>query len=198
MRRGAGRVTVEAERRDHFRRSGHRVHQHITEHGARSTEPSLHPSIAGDNTASHHPLSPGRGDRGGPGSISDSDGRRWAHPAGRSDSLMSGGPRAAAHALTRFVAQRRDCATSRASATSRLPAMHRRDVHELLTTIVPQSPATSCEHKGRNSVEVGAADATKPLLSRGLVVGEGGLEPPRGCPHWHLKPARLPFRHSPE
>jgi ABC-2 type transport system ATP-binding protein len=29
-------------------------------------------------------------------------------------------------------------------------------------------------------------------------VGEGGLEPPRGCPHWHLKPARLPFRHSPE
>ena len=31
-----------------------------------------------------------------------------------------------------------------------------------------------------------------------VVVGEGGLEPPRGCPHWHLKPARLPFRHSPE
>jgi hypothetical protein len=29
-------------------------------------------------------------------------------------------------------------------------------------------------------------------------VGEGGLEPPRGFPHWHLKPARLPFRHSPE
>jgi hypothetical protein len=30
------------------------------------------------------------------------------------------------------------------------------------------------------------------------MVGEGGLEPPRGNPHWHLKPARLPFRHSPE
>ena len=38
----------------------------------------------------------------------------------------------------------------------------------------------------------------KPLLSRGFVVGEGGLEPPRSCEHWHLKPARLPFRHSPE
>jgi hypothetical protein len=31
-----------------------------------------------------------------------------------------------------------------------------------------------------------------------LVVGEGGLEPPRPEGHWHLKPARLPFRHSPE
>lgn len=30
-----------------------------------------------------------------------------------------------------------------------------------------------------------------------LVVGEGGLEPPRPEGHWHLKPARLPFRHSP-
>lgn len=30
------------------------------------------------------------------------------------------------------------------------------------------------------------------------LVGEGGLEPPRPCEHWHLKPARLPFRHSPE
>ena len=30
------------------------------------------------------------------------------------------------------------------------------------------------------------------------VVGEGGLEPPRPEGHWHLKPARLPFRHSPE
>lgn len=29
------------------------------------------------------------------------------------------------------------------------------------------------------------------------VVGEGGLEPPRPEGHWHLKPARLPFRHSP-
>ena len=30
------------------------------------------------------------------------------------------------------------------------------------------------------------------------IVGEGGLEPPRPEGHWHLKPARLPFRHSPE
>ncbi len=35
-------------------------------------------------------------------------------------------------------------------------------------------------------------------VTRRPLVGEGGLEPPRGFPHWHLKPARLPFRHSPE
>src|SRR3954470_1061141 len=29
-------------------------------------------------------------------------------------------------------------------------------------------------------------------------VGEGGLEPPHPFEYWHLKPARLPFRHSPE
>ena len=29
-------------------------------------------------------------------------------------------------------------------------------------------------------------------------MGEGGLEPPRPYGHWHLKPARLPFRHSPK
>ena len=34
--------------------------------------------------------------------------------------------------------------------------------------------------------------------SNDWLVGEGGLEPPRPCGHWHLKPARLPFRHSPE
>ena len=34
--------------------------------------------------------------------------------------------------------------------------------------------------------------------SEALLVGEGGLEPPRDFSHWHLKPARLPFRHSPE
>jgi len=27
------------------------------------------------------------------------------------------------------------------------------------------------------------------------MVREGGLEPPRPFEHWHLKPARLPFRH---
>ena len=31
-----------------------------------------------------------------------------------------------------------------------------------------------------------------------LLVREGGLEPPRPFEHWHLKPARLPFRHSRE
>src|SRR6187549_694138 len=29
-----------------------------------------------------------------------------------------------------------------------------------------------------------------------LRVREGGFEPPRPFGHWHLKPARLPFRHS--
>jgi hypothetical protein len=29
-------------------------------------------------------------------------------------------------------------------------------------------------------------------------VGEGGFEPPHSCEHWHLKPACLPFHHSPE
>jgi hypothetical protein len=28
-------------------------------------------------------------------------------------------------------------------------------------------------------------------------VGEGGFEPPHSCEHWHLKPACLPFHHSP-
>ena len=36
------------------------------------------------------------------------------------------------------------------------------------------------------------------LMRPTRIVREGGLEPPRGCPHWHLKPARLPFRHSRE
>ena len=45
----------------------------------------------------------------------------------------------------------------------------------------------------------GATRAGPRASRRGsLLVGEGGLEPPRPCGHWHLKPARLPFRHSPE
>ncbi len=40
------------------------------------------------------------------------------------------------------------------------------------------------QHKGRRSITP-------------RTVGEGGLEPPRPEGHWHLKPARLPFRHSP-
>src|ERR1700758_4487528 len=39
------------------------------------------------------------------------------------------------------------------------------------------------------------AEAATRLKTR---VGEGGLEPLRPEGHWHLKPARLPFRHSPE
>ena len=33
-------------------------------------------------------------------------------------------------------------------------------------------------------------------MTRSQLVREGGLEPPRPYEHWHLKPARLPFRHS--
>src|SRR3954447_9594988 len=41
-------------------------------------------------------------------------------------------------------------------------------------------------------------DARTPPLTQGLPVGEGGLEPPHPYGYWHLKPARLPFRRSPE
>ena len=41
------------------------------------------------------------------------------------------------------------------------------------------------------------AETQKPQVRRpGARVREGGFEPPRPCGHWHLKPARLPFRHS--
>ncbi len=30
-------------------------------------------------------------------------------------------------------------------------------------------------------------------MPSGQLVGEGGLEPPRGCPHRNLNPARLPI-----
>jgi hypothetical protein len=39
----------------------------------------------------------------------------------------------------------------------------------------------------------GLGSAAAPPVTCTFVVGEGGLEPPRGCPHWHLKPARLPI-----
>lgn len=42
-------------------------------------------------------------------------------------------------------------------------------------------------------------DSPSPVRpDEGLIstVREGGFEPPRPCGHWHLKPARLPFRHS--
>ncbi len=37
--------------------------------------------------------------------------------------------------------------------------------------------------------------AKKPWLGN-YAVRERGFEPPRPKGHWHLKPARLPFRHS--
>jgi len=36
-----------------------------------------------------------------------------------------------------------------------------------------------------------------PESSRRIVVGEGGFEPPHPFGHWLLKPACLPFHHSP-
>ena len=48
----------------------------------------------------------------------------------------------------------------------------------------------------------GVADNSRPAEDSGpgrpelCLVREGGLEPPRPFGHWHLKPARLPFRHS--
>jgi hypothetical protein len=35
-------------------------------------------------------------------------------------------------------------------------------------------------------------------IHQSTTCGQGGLEPPRPYEHWHLKPARLPFRHSRE
>ncbi len=51
-------------------------------------------------------------------------------------------------------------------------------------------------HRGRAGF-VDAAGKVSRLGRTPLTVGEGGLEPPRPEGHWHLKPARLPFRHSP-
>ena len=45
-------------------------------------------------------------------------------------------------------------------------------------------------------VVTGPAERHFLLTTDNYVVREGGLEPPRPCEHWHLKPARLPFRHS--
>ena len=54
-------------------------------------------------------------------------------------------------------------------------------------------------HVARLGALVPAGSTTATIIGDPVpVVGEGGLEPPRPCEHWHLKPARLPFRHSPE
>ena len=56
-----------------------------------------------------------------------------------------------------------------------------------------------CPHRqGRQeSGHAGLPIRKRPPISRGpSLVREGGFEPPRPFGHWHLKPARLPFRHS--
>jgi site-specific DNA recombinase len=63
----------------------------------------------------------------------------------------------------------------------------------------------AAKYQGRSGERCGSRARTKeptPISGVGskqnYLVGEGGLEPPRPYGHWHLKPARLPFRHSPE
>jgi hypothetical protein len=58
------------------------------------------------------------------------------------------------------------------------------------TVVAPSATASSSP---RSHVAIGET-----LLNRCFRVGEGGLEPPHPFEYWHLKPARLPFRHSPE
>src|SRR5690606_6026680 len=41
---------------------------------------------------------------------------------------------------------------------------------------------------GRDPVEIGGFRPSGSSLTRAYRVGEGGLEPPRPCGHWHLKP----------
>ncbi len=83
-----------------------------------------------------------------------------------------------------------DAATARPGRPSSTGLHHRR----ALSTA--QTPA----HQRRKS-RPGSPDRDFPRAFRlgsrdPLHVREGGLEPPRPFGHWHLKPARLPFRHS--
>src|SRR6516162_9417650 len=57
------------------------------------------------------------------------------------------------------------------------------------------APSPPHKHKGHGPRTVRGLGAPVGVPH---LVGEGGLEPPRPEGHWHLKPARLPFRHSPE
>ena len=70
---------------------------------------------------------------------------------------------------------------------------------QALQRLVCHTPGAACPDDRRSPRLGTGSNLGPPCPSRGdVTVGEGGLEPPRGCPHWHLKPARLPFRHSPE
>ena len=70
---------------------------------------------------------------------------------------------------------------------------------QALQRLVCHTPGAACPDDRRSPRLGTGSNLGPPCPSRGVVVvGEGGLEPPRPCGHWHLKPARLPFRHSPE
>lgn len=63
----------------------------------------------------------------------------------------------------------------------------------------PQLPTPKTENTPSQQLKVFTMTRDLSSMSRVItMVGEGGLEPPRPEGHWHLKPARLPFRHSPE
>lgn len=53
----------------------------------------------------------------------------------------------------------------------------------------PRGRYVTQPHQGTTKVETHQG-------SPPVTVRVGGLEPPRPCGHWHLKPARLPFRHT--
>ena len=59
------------------------------------------------------------------------------------------------------------------------------------------APRTNRTTKNRRSQTLSSLRPPAYAVREPLTVGEGGLEPPRPEGHWHLKPARLPFRHSP-
>lgn len=67
-----------------------------------------------------------------------------------------------------------------------------------LASMCDTAPVLSPAPDGRASPKRLRADRESSRSALSLLVGEGGLEPPRPEGHWHLKPARLPFRHSPE
>lgn len=79
-----------------------------------------------------------------------------------------------------------------------VPQQERRDAREhparQHTSVSTSQPKNHVDERIRNPEKI-PSELRIPCTT---LVGEGGLEPPRPEGHWHLKPARLPFRHSPE
>ena len=63
----------------------------------------------------------------------------------------------------------------------------------------PHQPGQAVRRAARTSrtaCPAAGPDTPYSVGSYPFLVREGGFEPPRPFGHWHLKPARLPFRHS--